>query len=177
VKSAVIALGAAAVLAALVLAVAAASAPSSPAASAQSAQIFNRPGVDWQFGYVRALTPRGSRYELRFDPALWLGGVTANRAAVDDGVIKAGETVPNDYYIRNERPRTLSYIVPANAKATVLTATASIRSARIPISELAQIVKGRNPKQRALMDRRNHLGFWIAVRIDRVRSLDQQYQP
>ena len=81
---------------------------------------------------------------------------------IDDGVIKAGETVPNDYYIRNERPRTLMYLVPADAKATVLTTSNAIRSTRVPISELAQIVKGRNPKQRALMDRQaTTSGFWI----------------
>jgi hypothetical protein len=164
-------------LAALAVAVSASPAPPSSEAQGSGAQIFNHPRVLWHFGYVRALTQRGSRYELRFDPAHWLGGVTANRAAEEDRVIRPGEGVPNDYYIRNDRKRALTFLVPAGAKVTVLTTGAGIRSTRVPVSELAAIVEGQNPKRRALLDSRNNLGFWIAVRIDTVRSLNQQYQP
>ena len=52
------------------------------------------------------------RIPMRFDPALWLSGATANRAAIEDGVIRPGETVPNDYYIRNESRKQLTYAVP-----------------------------------------------------------------
>ena len=121
---------------------------------------------------------RGARYELRFDPAWWLGGVTANRAAVEDGAIPPGDPVPNDYYIRDETHRLLTYRVPANARVTVLTLrTGQIGVSTIGVAELAQIVRGRNPRGRPLYDRGNHLGYWIRVRIDTVRSLDQQYQP
>jgi hypothetical protein len=173
-KTAVIAAGA---LVALALAVSAPPAPSSPEATAAPSQMFGPPRVQWHYGYIRSLAAKGSRFELRFDPALWLGGVTANGAAVEDRRIRPGEGVPNDYYIRNDRPRPLTFLVPAGAKATVLTTSTAIRSTRVPVSELAQLVKGRNPKRRALMDRDNSLGYWIAVRVDTVRSLDQQYQP
>lgn len=139
--------------------------------------MFTRPNVLWHFGYVRSLTKKGSRWELRFDPALWLGGITANRAAEEDRAIRPGESVPNDYYIRNDRPRALTFLVAASAKATVLTTRGGIRSTRVPLAELAEIVQGRNPKRRALMDPRSSLGFWISVEVDTVRSLDQQYQP
>jgi len=43
------------------------------------------------------------------------------------------------------------------------------------VSELAPIVEGKNPKHRRLFA--SKLGFWIRVATDRVRSLDQQYQP
>ena len=130
------------------------------------------------YGHIRSLTRKGSRYELRFDPALWLSGVTANKAAVADGVIRRGEAVPNDYYIRDEGTRVLTFLVPATAKATVVTlSSGSIRSTRVPVSELAQIVKRKNPKGRAVMDRMNAFGYWIRVGVDTVRSLDQQYQP
>jgi hypothetical protein len=36
---------------------------------------------------------------------------------------------------------------------------------------------GRNTTGRALYDRMKALGFWIVVRGDAVRALDQQYQP
>jgi hypothetical protein len=130
-----------------------------------------------QFGHVASLVRKGGRYELRFDPALWLGGTTAYHAAVEDGAIRRGEPVPNDYYVREEGHRLLTYTVPPNARVTVLTNSAGIRSTRITVPELAQIVKGKNPKRRALFDRANGLGYWIRVATDSVRSLDQQYQP
>jgi hypothetical protein len=130
------------------------------------------------YGHVRSLVRRGNRFELRFDPAWWLSGVTANRAAIEDGAIPPGDVVPNDYYIRDETHRLLTYRVPATARVVVLTLrTGRIASTRITVSELAQIVRGRNPRRRPLYDRGNHLGFWIRVATDTVRSLDQQYQP
>jgi len=65
--------------------------------------------------------------------------------------------------------------VPASARITVLTNATC--ATPIPVTELAQIVKGRNPQHRPLYDRGNHLGYWLRVRIDTARSLDQQYQP
>jgi len=132
-----------------------------------------------QFGYIKSLKPKGGAFELRFDPALWLGGETANRAAIEDGVIAPGETVPNDYYIRNPEHSLLTYRVPRNVPVTVVTVRAAVGSTRITVAELAAIVKGRNPKHRPLIERgpRRYLGYWIRVRIDTVRAIDQQYQP
>jgi hypothetical protein len=129
------------------------------------------------WGHAKSLVRRGARFELRFDPALWLGGATANRAAREDGVIGPGDTVPNDYYVRDERHRLLTYLVPTNARVTVITGLSTQCSTTIPVSELAAIVGGRNPRGRPLYDRRNALGFWARISTDTVRSLDQQYQP
>jgi hypothetical protein len=151
----------------------------SGAEPASTPSMFGPPREVVLYGHVKTLTRSGSRYRLRFDPALWLGGTTANRAAVEDKVIGPGDVVPNDYYIRDETHRLLTYRVPAGARATVITfgGAPGLRSTVVPVSELAEIVKGRNPKRRRLFDRRNHLGFWIRVATDTVRSLDQQYQP
>jgi hypothetical protein len=128
-----------------------------------------------QWGHIRSLTRIGSRYQLRFDPAWWLSGVTAQRAAVADGAIQPGEPVPNDYYVVDESHRLLTYLVPLTTRATVLVLGPCAVSIGMP--ELAQIVKGRNPRHRKLYDRGNNLGYWLRIRIDTVRSLDQQYQP
>jgi hypothetical protein len=71
----------------------------------------------------------------------------------------------------------LTYLVPATAHVTVLTnaGTQGIRATPISVSELAQIVKGKNPRHRALFEPKN--GFWIRIVTDTVRSLDQQYSP
>lgn len=160
---------------------AAAPAPRSPsAAGAAPCGLVRTPpsapvGQTVQFGHARSLVRKGTSFELRFDPALWLSGTTANRAAREDGAISPGDTVPNDYYIRDESRRLLTYRVPTTARATVI--TSRLCSLRVPVSELAQIVKGRNPQRRRLFVPGNRLGFWVRVATDTVRSLDQQYQP
>ena len=130
------------------------------------------------YGHARSLRQTGGVYRLRFDPALWLGGETANQAARADGVIEPGDTVPNDYYVREEGHRLLTYRVPRGTRVTVITSgTGGLCSTRIPVAELAQIVAGRNPRGRRLYVPGNRLGFWLRARVDTVRSLDQQYQP
>ena len=125
------------------------------------------------YGHIKSLTRKGRRFELRFDPSWWLSGVTAQRAAVADGALQPGEPVPNDYYIVEEGHRLLTYLVPASARVTVV--TRGVPSTPISVPELAQIVKGKNPKHRPLLEPK--AGYWIRVAIDTVRSLDQQYQP
>ena len=157
------------------------SAPASPSRKAACAHPrlprASAAGEIAQWGHLKSLARRGARFELRFDPAFWLGGVTANRAAREDGVIGPRETVPNDYYVRDERHRLLTYLVPSNARVTVITGLSTQCSTTIPVTELAAIVAGRNPRGRPLYDRRNVLGFWARISTDTVRSLDQQYQP
>lgn len=160
------------------------SAPSAASPAARTACASKRlppatpAGQSAQWGHIKSLMRKGGRFELRFDPALWLGGPTAQRAAVQDGRLRPGEPVPNDYYVVDESHRLLTYFVPMNARVTVLTNATC--ATPISVSELAQIVKGKNPKHRPLYDRGNHLGYWLRIgyRYDSaVRSLDQQYQP
>jgi hypothetical protein len=114
------------------------------------------------FGHIRSLTPQGKHFVMRFDPALWLTGVTAQRAA--------GTTdVPNDYYILDETHSLLTYVVPATAKVTIL--THGTNTTPITISRLAHRVASGGTKGE---------GFWILVGNkypSPVLSLDQQYQP
>ena len=127
------------------------------------------------YGHVKSLKPTASGYELRVDPALWLGGLTAQRAAVEDKALPPGEPVPNDYYIRDEGHRLLTYLVPAGAHVTVLTYKDQIRGTPITVAELAYLLAGKNPNHRRLFEPK--AGYWIRVALDTVRSLDQQYQP
>src|SRR5919204_6280677 len=105
-------------------------------------------GQQTMYGHVASLTRSGSRFELRFDPAWWLTGVTASRAKRED--TGTGD-VANDYYIVDESHRLLTYVVPSSARVTVL--TRGTCSTRITVSELAKIVARQRPG----------LGFWIRV--------------
>jgi hypothetical protein len=63
-----------------------------------------------------------------------------------------------------------------SAGVTVTTnGSRGFRATRVPVSELALILKGENPRNRRLYSSR--LGFWVRAESDTVRSLDQQYQP
>ena len=173
---AVVAAAAAAVAAIAAAQLVAAPEASGRAGAAERLPPATRAGETLLYGRIRTLTRSGGRFELRLDPAYWLSGVTAQRAAVADGVVRPGEPVPNDVYVRDESRRVLSFRVPSAARATVVThGPGGIGAARISVAELAQIVKGRNPKRRPIFGR--HLGFWIRVAADTVRSLDQQYHP
>ena len=111
---------------------------------------------------------------MRFDPEWFLSGVTANTAAAEDGAVDPGQPVPNDNYRLDEGHRLLTYLVPANAKVTVL--AKGVTGTPVTVSQLAQIVDGHNPLSQPLFEPIT-TGFWILVNIDTVRSLDQQYQP
>ena len=120
-----------------------------------SKQGLGAPGEAVQFGYLKSLTKKGSSYELRFDPALFLSGQTANAAAAEDGAVKPGEPVPNDYY----------------AKLTVV--ALGPKNIPITVEALAKIVAGKQAAPWMPISS----GFWLRSRIDTVRSLDQQYRP
>jgi hypothetical protein len=154
----------------------ASTAPRATATPKATPRLAGPPPTIVQYGYVRSLVRAGSRYRLRFDPALFLSGETANRAAVEDGAIPPGDIVPNDYYVRNETKKQLTFAVLPGARVTVVTnsGASGLRSTRASVSELAAIVKGRNPKKRRLY---GNLGYWARVAGDRVVALDQQYQP
>ena len=129
------------------------------------------------FGHIASLTRKGDRYEMRFDPAWFTSGVTANTAAAEDGVVEPGEPVPNDNYRIEEGHRLLTYLVPTDAQVSVLTRQgdpASFGATPIPVSELAQLVRGEKPVE---LFEPLDTGVWIRVHIDTVCALDQQYQP
>src|SRR5947207_4879388 len=112
------------------------------------------------YGHVIAMTRTGKQYELRFDPALWLTGVSAQRAAKED---TGSSDVPNDYYVVEEGHRLITFLVPASASVTVLTnhGEGPLGETPITVDEFAAIVQGKNPKHRQLMEPK--AGFWIHV--------------
>jgi hypothetical protein len=115
-------------------------------------------GEQTLYGHIRSLKSKGSRFVLRFDPAWYLTGTTATRAKLED---TGSGDVANDVYVRDESHRLLTYLVPATARVTVLThATCSTRTT---VARLAKAVPA--------------AGFWLLVRGDTVRSIDQQYHP
>jgi hypothetical protein len=132
---------------------------------------------DGIFGHIASLKADGNTHELRFDPAWFTSGVTANTAAAEDGAVEPGEPVPNDNYRVEEGHRLLTYLVPDGTHVTVLTRQgdpAGFGATPITVAELAQLVEGKTPVE--LFEPLDS-GVWIRVNIDTVCALDQQYQP
>ena len=130
-----------------------------------------------EYGHITSLVRDGDHYVLRLDPALLLSGMTANKAAEEDGAVEPGEPVPNDNYVADEGHRTFAYIVPDDAKVTVLTNKgdpAQLGATPVTVAELAKIVHGTSDL--ALYEPLA-TGVWITADGDTVRALDQQYKP
>jgi hypothetical protein len=131
--------------------------------------------ADSMYGHISSLTSRDDGFELRFDPAWFTLGVTANEAAAEDGVVEPGEPVPNDYYRIEEGHRLLTYVVPADAKVTVLTNDGTgILSTPITVSELARLVAGEKPVE---LFEQLESGIRLGLDGDEVCTIDQQYVP
>jgi hypothetical protein len=127
------------------------------------------------FGYIKSLSPRGNQYELRFDPALLVSGVTAKVAQAEDEGTPcrpiACPPVANDNYVVDAGQRLLTYLVPANAHVTVIAGTVSLK--RITVAELARRIENKSAVSRDLLAH----GFWIRVNVDTVSSFYEQYHP
>jgi hypothetical protein len=130
-------------------------------------------GQQVYFGHIKSIAPHGSKLWLRFDPAWFLSGVTASRAALED---TGSADVPNDNYVVEEGHRLLTFVLPPTARVTVLTNDGSgISSTPIPVSELRRIVAGKTTKHKLFEPLES--GVWIRVRIDTIQEVDQQYRP
>jgi hypothetical protein len=139
--------------------------------------VVEQPCGDRIFGHIASLERKNGRYEMRFDPAWFTSGVTANTAAAEDGVVEPGEPVPNDNYRIDEGHRLLTYLVSPTANVTVLTRTgdpAGFGATPITVSELSQLVRGQKPVE---LFEPLDTGVWIRVHIDTACAIDQQYQP
>ena len=124
-----------------------------------------------EFGHIKSLVHSGAGFKMRFDPAQFLTGITANDAAFED---TGSSDVPNDNYVVDESHRAYNYLVPADAHVTVL--TGGVDGTPITVGELAKLVKGKDPLGHPLFEPLE-TGFWILIDVDTVHSLDQQYVP
>jgi hypothetical protein len=131
----------------LLVSVAAACAGGSESEATKSAFVPLPPaapaGQSVMYGHIRSLARKSGRFEMRFDPARWLTGVAAERAAVEDKAISPGDPVPNDYYSVEEGHRLLTFVVAAKAPVTILTRAVSCTAITVP--ELAQLLAARTP--------------------------------
>jgi hypothetical protein len=148
----------------------------------QKAAAVSATGDQRLYGQVKALERKGDHYELRFDPAFFLSGVTANVAQAEDQHTpcqpSACPPVANDNYVVDEGHRLLTYLVPADVQGTVLTKSGSsggpFPATTITVAQLAQIIAGNSSLK---LFEPLSTGVWILVHVDTVLTFAQQYRP
>ncbi len=134
------------------------------------------------YGRIKSIVRSGGHYELRFDPAWFLSGVTANVAQAEDQGAPCRPSVcppvANDNYVVDEGHRLLTYIVPSDVRGTVLTRNGAnsgpFPSTTITAAQLARLVAGKSSLK--LFEPLSS-GVWILVHGDNVRTFAQQYVP
>jgi hypothetical protein len=125
------------------------------------------------FGYVDALIERPRH--LVFDLAQWFTGEEANVAAVQDGFIEEGDTVPNDYYVRNSN--TMLRTVTISDEVEIILSTWDRKN--IPVEKsvdfptLARIFGSPKRWERGVL----RSGYWITVSDGVITSIEEQYVP
>jgi hypothetical protein len=134
------------------------------------------PSAAEQFGYIRSISTAGPVATLAFDEAQFLTGDAAQKAAEEDGVVAPGETVPNDYYIRNrdQAPQTLRIANDAKITAKRCPLCRHGRDGQLgPF--LASFMKGRQTF--ADPYRGKYSLYWLTIRDGEVAAIDEQYVP
>ncbi len=131
------------------------------------------------FGRIKSVRRNADGYELSFDPAWFLSGITANAAQAEDlGTQCAPSDCPpvaNDNVVEDEGHRVFVYLLPDAAPGTVLTKVPTgFLQTHVTGAQLAQIVDGTSPLR---LFEPLSTGVWLLVHIDTVRSFSQQYRP
>lgn len=99
---------------------------------------------NWTDGDMFAYLTAVDGDSIIVDPAAMLTGDAAREAAEEDGVIRPGQDLPNDFYIQNHEPGPLSIGVAPGVGVTVLTYDSSggITETEIGLAQLATAFTG-----------------------------------
>jgi hypothetical protein len=129
------------------------------------------------FGYVRAVDPAAEPATIDFDVADFLRDQLADGAAVEDGVIRPGEPVPNDYYIRNDDESVETLELSPQVKVThVQCPTSCTEGLR---GDFAAFAASFEHTGQTLNDeyRGAESQYWVTLADGEVVAIDEQYLP
>ena len=149
---------------------------SAPATPTTQATTTTRSMPAEQFGYIRSVSTAGPTATLAFDDAKFLTGKEAQQAAAEDRAVEPGESVPNDYYIRNPDKATRTLRIANEATVT------SVRC-----SPCREGVQGKlEPFLASFMEPRRGYGasyrgkyglYWLTIEDGEVVAIREQYVP
>ena len=130
------------------------------------------------FGYLRSVDASARPATIQVDLAEFLSGEAANAAAVEDGAIAEGESVENDYYIRNPAEDVLTLDAAEGVRVTHVQCPTSC-SEGIPGQFDAFAASFDDTGEKTLQDeyRGSQSQYWITVRDGEVVAIDELYLP
>ena len=132
------------------------------------------PGDRRWYGHIRSLDPDS----LRLDPAEFLTGEAAQRAAEAVGVVEFGEPVPNGYYVHDPDPATFEVALADDVRVTRVACPDSCRDG-VP-GDLEGLIRSfREERDYTLADpyRGAQSQYWVTIEDGRVVAIDEQYLP
>ena len=128
------------------------------------------------FGYIRSVSTAGPAATLAFDEAQFLTGDAAQKAAEEDGAVEAGESVPNDYYVRNPDKTTRTLRIANDAKITAKRCQLCRHGRDGQLGAfLASFMK--QDRTYATPYRGKYSQYWLTIEHDEVVAVDEQYVP
>ena len=128
------------------------------------------------FGYIRSVSTAGPTATLAFDEAQFLTGAAAQKAAEEDGAVGAGESVPNDYYVRNPDKTTRTLRIANDAKITAKRCQLCRHGHDGELGAfLASFMK--QDRTYATPYRGKYSQYWLTIQHDEVVAVDEQYVP
>jgi hypothetical protein len=123
------------------------------------------------FGYIKSVDAASST--LVFDLAQIFTGDAANKAAQEDGVIGPGESIDNDYYIRNVNPKLRTVPLSPAVQISIIEWTNCCEHTLSPdIATFAQAFPGPGPTD----DFHGPTSpYWLTVRNGAIVKVEEQY--
>lgn len=140
------------------------------------------PDATEEFGFLIEVGPD----ELTADYADFLTGEEANEAAIAAGEIEEGESVPNDYFIRNVNPQLRTLLIPAPPVVVVPTSeTGAVTEVDIPFVEWLGFFDDGRPwplgeapfEEPFFLPGAEGAPYWLTIVDGSVVQIRQQYLP
>jgi hypothetical protein len=124
------------------------------------------------FAFIK--TAATSPDKITYDVAEYFTGNKADKAAIQDGVIKKGQHVENDIYIRNTSKQLRTADVTSSATVKVLTkGGGSPKLKTVSYSEFAKLFNGGGKDNKHLHGN----GYWLVASNNKITSITEQFHP
>lgn len=138
-----------------------------------TAETLQPDGTIRAMGFIDRVWVEGGKRSLSIDYAEMLSGEAALKAAIEDGFIQPGETLDNDYYIRNQNPMKREFTIAAGVSITTQTRSGGMGESATWEEFLS--FWGPNPPEDA--EHLKEMPWWIVRDGQEVIEIEEQYLP
>lgn len=138
-----------------------------------TAETLQPDGTIRGMGFIDRVWEEGGKRYLSIDYAEMLSGEAALKAAIEDGYIQPGETLDNDYYIRNQNSMRREFTIAAGVSITTQTRPGGMGEDATWEEFLS--FWGPNPPEGA--EHMKEVPWWIVRDGQEVIEIEEQYLP